>query len=55
MMKLIVALMGYKPKDVTRKRASPQKKKSASNIEKKFKHLVMNGYSINRARYLAKM
>lgn len=46
--------MGYKPKNVTRKKASPQKK-SASNIEKKFKHLVMNGYSINRARYLAKM
>jgi len=54
MMKFIVALMGYKPKDVTRKKANPHKK-STSNIEKKFKRLVKNGYSINRARYLAKM
>lgn len=28
MMKLIVALMGYKPKDVTRKKAVSQKKNS---------------------------
>lgn len=54
MMKLIVSFLGYKPKDVTRKKASPAKK-SADNIEKKFKRLVKNGYSINRARYLSRM
>ena len=54
MMKFIIALLGYKPKDVTRKKASPPKK-SAANVEKKFKRLVKNGYSINRARYLSKM
>ena len=54
MMKFIIALLGYKPKDVTRKKASPPKK-SAANIERKFKSLLKNGYSINRARYLSKM
>lgn len=54
MMKFIVTLLGYKPKDVTRKKASPAKK-SAANVEKKFRRLVKNGYSINRARYLSKM
>lgn len=54
MMKFLIALMGYKPKDVTRKKVVPRKK-TASNIEKKVKLLVKNGYSINRARYLAKM
>jgi len=54
MMKFIVALLGYKPKDVTCKKASPPKK-SATNIEKKFRRLLKNGYSINRARYLSKM
>jgi hypothetical protein len=54
MMKLIVALLGYKPKNVTRKKATPDKK-SAANIEKKFKHLVKEGYSPNRARYLARL
>jgi len=54
MMKFIIALLGYKPKDVTRKKASPPKK-SAANVEKKFRRLLKNGYSINRARYLSKM
>jgi hypothetical protein len=54
MMKLVVALMGYKPKNVTRKKASPAKK-TAANIEKKFKRLVREGYSLNRARYLSKL
>jgi hypothetical protein len=54
MMKFIVTLLGYKPKDVTRKKASVAKK-SASNTEKKLKRLLKNGYSINRARYLSKM
>ena len=54
MMKFIVTFLGYNPKDVTRKKASPAKK-SAANIEKKFKRLLKNGYSINRARYLSKM
>jgi hypothetical protein len=54
MMKLVVELLGYKPKNVTRKKASPVKK-STANIEKKFKRLVMDGYSINRARYLSRM
>ena len=54
MIKFIIALLGYKPKDVTRKKASPPKK-SAANIEKKFRGLLKNGYSINRARYLSKM
>ena len=54
MMKFIITLLGYKPRDVTRKKASPSKK-SAANVEKKFKRLLKNGYSINRARYLSKM
>ena len=52
MMKFIVALMGYKPKEI---KSSPRKKSSETNIEKKFRRLVKNGYSINRARYLSKM
>jgi hypothetical protein len=55
MMKLVVALLGYKPKNVTRKKTKPVKKKSTANIEKKFKRLLREGYSPNRARYLAKL
>jgi transposase-like protein len=54
MMKFVVELLGYKPRNVTRKKKSPVKKSSA-NMEKKFKRLVMDGYSINRARYLSRM
>jgi hypothetical protein len=54
MMKLVVALLGYKPKNVTRKKTKPVKK-PAANIEKKFKRLLMEGYPPNRARYLAKL
>ena len=54
MMKFVVALLGYKPKNVTRKKATSAKK-SAANIEKKFKRLIREGYSPNRARYLAKL
>jgi hypothetical protein len=53
-MKLIVTLLGYNPKNVTRKKANPVKK-SAENAENKFKHLVMKGYSINRARYFSRI
>ena len=52
MMKLVVSLLGYKPKEI---KHTPRKKKTEANIEKKFKRLLMNGYSINRARYLSKM
>jgi transcriptional regulator of NAD metabolism len=48
MMKFIVALLGYKPKDVTRK-------KNETNIEKKFRRLLKNGYSIDRARYISRL
>ena len=48
MMKFIVTLLGYKPKDVTRK-------KTETNIEKKFRRLLKNGYSIDRARYLSRL
>jgi len=51
-MKLVVAFLGYKPKEI---KQTPRKKKTEANIEKKFKRLLMNGYSINRARYLSKM
>ena len=51
MMKFIVALMGYKPKEI---KPSTRKKMTETNIEKKFRRLVKNGYSINRARYLSK-
>ena len=53
-MNFVVALLGYKPKNVTRKKATPVKK-SAADIEKKFKRLVRDGYSPNRARYLSRM
>jgi hypothetical protein len=52
MMKLVVAFLGYKPKEI---KQTPRKKKTEANIEKKFKRLLMNGYSINRARYMSKM
>ena len=52
MMKLIVTLMGYKPKEI---KQTPRKKKNEANIENKFRRLLKNGYSINRARYLSKM
>jgi len=53
-MNFVVALLGYKPKNVTHKKATPVKK-SAVDIEKKFKRLVREGYSPNRARYLSRM
>ena len=52
MMNFLVALLGYKPKNVTRKKPTPVKK---VNIEKKFKRLLKSGYSVNRARYLSKL
>ena len=52
MMKFIVTLLGYKPKEIKPK---PRAKKTEANVEKKFRRLVKNGYSINRARYLSKM
>lgn len=53
-MNFVVSLLGYKPKNVTRKKASPVKR-SAADIEKKFKRLVKEGYAPNRARYLSRM
>jgi hypothetical protein len=49
MMKFIVSLMGYKPKPKTK--TKPKAKKTANNIERKFKRLLKNGYSIPQARY----
>lgn len=40
------------------KKPSPKKSprtKRAENIEKKFKRLLKNGYSINQARYFSKL
>ena len=51
MMNFVVRVLGYKPKEIKPK---PRSKK-ATDIEKKFKRLLKNGYSINRARYLSKM
>lgn len=47
MMKIIIDLFGPKPK--------PKPKKTANNIEKKFKRLVKNGYSMPQARYYSTM
>lgn len=45
---------GFKPKEIKKKKnPSPQPKKP-ENIEKKFKRLLKNGYSINQARYFSK-
>lgn len=52
MMNFVVRVLGYKPKEIKPK---PRSKKKATDIEKKFKRLLKNGYSINRARYLSKM
>ena len=52
-MNFLVALLGYKPKNVTRKKATPPVKKV--NTEKKIKRLLKSGYSVNRARYLSKL
>ena len=52
MMKLVVALLGYKPKEI---KHTPRKKMTEKDIENKFKRLLKNGYSINRARYLSRM
>ena len=53
MMNFVVRVLGYKPKEIKPKPRS--KKKKETDIEKKFKRLLKNGYSINRARYLSKM
>jgi hypothetical protein len=52
MMNFVVRVLGYKPKEIKPK---PREKKKVTDIEKKFKRLLKNGYSINRARYLSKM
>jgi hypothetical protein len=52
MMNFVVRVLGYKPKEIKPK---PRAKKKATDVEKKFKRLLKNGYSINRARYLSKM
>lgn len=47
-MMLLVRLLGYKPK---KKKTPPPENK----IEKKFKRLLKNGYSIDQARYFSKL
>ena len=50
MMKRIATFLGLKPKP-----KKPKPKKTANNIEKKFKKLVKNGYSKPQARYYSTM
>jgi hypothetical protein len=52
-MKRITNLLGLKPKPKPKPR-SPHKK-TANNIERKFKQLVKNGYSKPQARYYSTM
>ena len=51
MMKRIATFLGLKPKP---KPKNPRKK-TANNIERKFKKLVKNGYSKPQARYYSTM
>lgn len=53
MMKRIATFLGLKPKPKKTKPAA--KKKTANNIERKFKKLVKNGYSKPQARYYSTM
>lgn len=51
-MKRIATFLGLKPKP---KKPKSKPKKTANNIEKKFKKLVKNGYSKPQARYYSTM
>ena len=49
MMKRIADFLGLKPKP--KPKPKPKAKKTANNIERKFRRLVKNGYSMPQARY----
>jgi hypothetical protein len=51
MMKRIENFLGLKPKP----KPKIPRKKTEANIEKKFKSLLSDGYSINRARYFSRL
>ena len=53
MIKSIANFLGLKPKP--KPKPKPKAKKTANNIEAKFKRLVKNGYSMPQARYYSTM
>jgi hypothetical protein len=54
MMKRIATFLGLKPKPKPKPKPAG-KKKTANNIERKFRRLVKNGYSKPQARYYSTM
>jgi hypothetical protein len=53
MMKRITDFLGLNPKPKPKPKSPP--KKTANNIERKFRRLVKNGYSKPQARYYSTM
>jgi hypothetical protein len=54
-MKRIANFLGLKPKPKPKPKPKIPRKKTEANIEKKFKSLLSDGYSINRARYFSRL